>query len=408
MQHQLIIADDDGATTIVPLGPDVVTIGRQEGNTIQLTEQNVSRRHAKLYPDGEGWVIEDLRSYNGVQVNGVAIEGRVVLDEGDLVKIGDYQLVLTTDADRRTLNLDGGEAANDAEPVAARSSSDLPRIVPEGGIEAHEAHGDFLAPTAAAAAVEAVEDHGVERLVIERRGGVTRPLVVVLGIATLGLVAMALAVFGRGGGKSSERVAKAPDTAASVSAQQTTAPPPPQLGTTAPTASAPQLPSALPPAAGTQEEAPPSPGATKTGGPAPPPATEPAVDTPEPEPEPVERRRKRAPKPPRPPAVEEPRARPEPEPTPAPPPPEPEPMADPDQLLKDARKASLLGNAAQAYKLASQSHSIRPNQNALEVMGVAACKMGDAAKARSAYRRLTGSRRDELAALCASKGINLE
>ena len=71
MALRLIIEDDEGTTTVVPLGADAITIGRQQGNTIQLTEKNVSRRHARLFPepDEDSWSIEDLGSYNGVSVS---------------------------------------------------------------------------------------------------------------------------------------------------------------------------------------------------------------------------------------------------------------------------------------------------------------------------------------------------
>src|SRR5687768_12417305 len=125
MSLRLIIEDDEGSTTIVPLGKDTITIGRQQGNTIQLTEKNVSRRHAQLLPEGESWVLEDLGSYNGVKVNGRVASGRVVLQEGDVVQIGDYHLALTEDVDRRSLNYDRGRAAaNDGvEPMLASSST---------------------------------------------------------------------------------------------------------------------------------------------------------------------------------------------------------------------------------------------------------------------------------------------
>ena len=70
---RLIIEDLEGSTTVVPLASEEVTIGRKEHNTIQLTEQNVSRTHAKLRYRDDGWLIEDLRSYNGVKVNGIPI-----------------------------------------------------------------------------------------------------------------------------------------------------------------------------------------------------------------------------------------------------------------------------------------------------------------------------------------------
>jgi len=91
---KLIIEDDEGHTTVVPLVKDEITIGRKEGNTIRLTERNVSRHHARLIRSNGSFFIEDLDSYNGVKVNGDRIATRTTIREGDLVEIGDYHLAL--------------------------------------------------------------------------------------------------------------------------------------------------------------------------------------------------------------------------------------------------------------------------------------------------------------------------
>ena len=57
---KLIIEDDEGHTTVVPLVKDEITIGRKEGNTIRLTERNVSRHHARLIRSNGSFFIEDL------------------------------------------------------------------------------------------------------------------------------------------------------------------------------------------------------------------------------------------------------------------------------------------------------------------------------------------------------------
>src|SRR5206468_6197402 len=95
--YKLIIEDDEGKTTVVPLIRDEITIGRKEGNTIRLTERNVSRRHAKLVKSNGSVVIEDLQSYNGIKINGDRIAGRASVAEGDRIQIGDYQLALKLD-----------------------------------------------------------------------------------------------------------------------------------------------------------------------------------------------------------------------------------------------------------------------------------------------------------------------
>src|SRR5580765_6092531 len=95
--YKLIIEDDEGKTTVVPLIRDEITIGRKEGNTIRLTERNVSRKHAKLVKQNGSVFIEDLTSYNGIKVNGDRIAGRAPINEGDRIQIGDYQLALKLD-----------------------------------------------------------------------------------------------------------------------------------------------------------------------------------------------------------------------------------------------------------------------------------------------------------------------
>ncbi|WP_245772194.1 FHA domain-containing protein [Myxococcus fulvus] len=91
---KLIIEDDEGRKTVVPFVRDEITIGRQEGNTIRLTERNVSRRHARLVRLNGHVVVEDLGSYNGTRINGERIAGQSPLNEGDLIQIGDYDLAL--------------------------------------------------------------------------------------------------------------------------------------------------------------------------------------------------------------------------------------------------------------------------------------------------------------------------
>jgi pSer/pThr/pTyr-binding forkhead associated (FHA) protein len=91
---KLIIEDDEGRKTVVPFARDEISIGRQEGNTIRLTERNVSRRHARLLRQNESIIIEDLGSYNGVLINGERIDTRSPIREGDLIEIGDYDLAV--------------------------------------------------------------------------------------------------------------------------------------------------------------------------------------------------------------------------------------------------------------------------------------------------------------------------
>lgn len=90
---KLLIKDDSGKTTAVNMARDEITIGRKDGNTIRLTEKNVSRTHARFLKKGEEIHVEDLSRY-GVRVNGERINQTRRVGAGDVIVIGDYQLSL--------------------------------------------------------------------------------------------------------------------------------------------------------------------------------------------------------------------------------------------------------------------------------------------------------------------------
>lgn len=59
-----LTVEEDGVRRTVPLdGP--TTVGREPGCGILLSSPTVSRRHALVFPDGEGWIVRDLGSGNG-------------------------------------------------------------------------------------------------------------------------------------------------------------------------------------------------------------------------------------------------------------------------------------------------------------------------------------------------------
>ena len=64
-----------------------ITIGREEGNTIQLNDERVSRFHVKIQEDHSRLVITDLESTNGTKVNGEDIQLRI-LRYGDMISLG--------------------------------------------------------------------------------------------------------------------------------------------------------------------------------------------------------------------------------------------------------------------------------------------------------------------------------
>src|SRR5262245_12387292 len=90
---KLTIEDDQANKTVVHLVRDDYTIGRAEDNAIRLTERNISRHHAKVVRDTTGgWLLHDIRSYNGCYVNGNRVGDGHPLNHGDIIQFGDYRL----------------------------------------------------------------------------------------------------------------------------------------------------------------------------------------------------------------------------------------------------------------------------------------------------------------------------
>lgn len=92
--YKLVIADEEGSTSTVPIIRDEITIGRQEGNTIRLTERDVSREHARVVRENGRVFVEDVNARYGVKKNGVKIKKREEFSPGDVIGIGAYSLTL--------------------------------------------------------------------------------------------------------------------------------------------------------------------------------------------------------------------------------------------------------------------------------------------------------------------------
>jgi pSer/pThr/pTyr-binding forkhead associated (FHA) protein len=120
---KLIIEDDEGRKTVIPVVRDEITIGRNDANIVRLTEKNVSRKHGRLVRDQGHFYIEDLGSFTGIRVNGEKIKGKQLVREGDLIQISEYDLSLQASPDEKP---EGGGASlgdGDEEPTLVRKQA---------------------------------------------------------------------------------------------------------------------------------------------------------------------------------------------------------------------------------------------------------------------------------------------
>ena len=81
--------------------PDRITIGRTSNNDITLPEHSVSRLHAYVKPQGEGWVVADAGSKNGSWLQGAKLEPRREreLPSRAVLRIGEIDLTFYRAAD---------------------------------------------------------------------------------------------------------------------------------------------------------------------------------------------------------------------------------------------------------------------------------------------------------------------
>jgi hypothetical protein len=70
-----------------------IVLGRH--GTFRLNDRKVSKQHARLQSDGSAWYVEDMGSKNGTFVNGVRVVRPCRVKEGDRLRLGQTQVVLS-------------------------------------------------------------------------------------------------------------------------------------------------------------------------------------------------------------------------------------------------------------------------------------------------------------------------
>jgi phosphoserine phosphatase RsbU/P len=89
---RLHIVPSEGSSYDRVISSGRVLIGRAIGCDISIPDLFLSREHASLTRTGDGWVVEDLGSQNGTQVNGVRIAGPTPIGPGDQIQLAGHRL----------------------------------------------------------------------------------------------------------------------------------------------------------------------------------------------------------------------------------------------------------------------------------------------------------------------------
>ncbi|MCW1248688.1 FHA domain-containing protein [Acaricomes phytoseiuli] len=86
--HRLVVTEGPLSGQEVILDTHPVTLGRAQESTLVLEDDYASGRHARLFPQGSRWFIEDLGSTNGTYLADQQLTRALPLEIGVPVRIG--------------------------------------------------------------------------------------------------------------------------------------------------------------------------------------------------------------------------------------------------------------------------------------------------------------------------------
>jgi adenylate cyclase len=108
-----------------------VTIGRSPDCQIVLKDFGISRTHARLFADEDGVRIQDLKSKNGTQVNGVPVV-EAPLKDGDRILLGKFQLAFSKTLEGKVV-LDEAKPLSEEAGTIIRSVGELSKLLSDTG-----------------------------------------------------------------------------------------------------------------------------------------------------------------------------------------------------------------------------------------------------------------------------------
>jgi hypothetical protein len=92
----LVVTAGPLSGTKITLGDQPILIGRADDSTLVLTDDFASSRHARLTNRGGQWYVEDLGSTNGTYLDQQRVQGPLLVQTGQPIRIGQTAMELRT------------------------------------------------------------------------------------------------------------------------------------------------------------------------------------------------------------------------------------------------------------------------------------------------------------------------
>ena len=90
--HKMAQLTDENNGAVIEINHWETSVGKSKANDIVLPLPTVSRFHAVIAKKKRDWVVTDTFSRTGILVNGEKINGKAVIEDGDLISIGTVPL----------------------------------------------------------------------------------------------------------------------------------------------------------------------------------------------------------------------------------------------------------------------------------------------------------------------------
>ena len=94
---KLLIREPGKPLRELPLEEQTYTLGRDEENDVVVSDETVSRNHARIKFENDCFIIEDLKSTSGVYINGKKIGEACKLNPGDEILLGSTEIAVDED-----------------------------------------------------------------------------------------------------------------------------------------------------------------------------------------------------------------------------------------------------------------------------------------------------------------------
>jgi type II secretory pathway predicted ATPase ExeA len=122
---QLILTHRRVTLSRVSVNRSRLLIGRNELCDLRIDNEWISRHHAVLFRNGQATIVVDLKSRNGLYVNGRRVSKQVLVND-DIIALGDHRLKFVDPSARRRISLRG---AGWDETTISKSIKDFRNVI---------------------------------------------------------------------------------------------------------------------------------------------------------------------------------------------------------------------------------------------------------------------------------------